>query len=1057
MTKLVISLLGTFSVIKNGKPLHRFESDNARALLAYLITEPSLHQRSVLAAMLWPDHDEKTARNNLRQTLFKLRKTLQDDDEQSPPILLVTAKTVQLNPEALIEADILTLKDALASDQPEKQKQALDVYTAPLLNEANLATNIGFDEWLLVKREILHQQVMAVCDKLLATAVAQGDWSQTEQLAHKQLNLDPWRESTARTLMQALAQQGKRSEALRVFATCRDTLWQELGISPMPETIALAEKIKLDDNLTTPNTPTAAQPHLLVNHNLPTDLTPFIGRQAELAQIAQRIADPACRLLTLTGIGGLGKTRLAFQAARNAYHHYPDGVWLVPLADLPPDSTTHQLDAAVANALPLSPSGTAPLHQQVENFLRQRRLLLLLDNAEHIPAVAVYVTALLSAAPGVECLVTSRKPLGVPGEWLLPLPPLTHTRADANLADAVHLFLQHARMIRPDFPLSTVGEPLVARICQLLGGHPLAIELAAGWVNILTIPEIMAEIEAGLDILTDDASTRPFRHANIHQILEQTWQQLSTNEQKIVARMSLFRGGGSLQAVREMTGATLPVLKQLVNRSLVHLESKSSQQNRYTLHELVRMFAAKKLADETAVAQQAHANYYIRLAKTTAPLLPTRQYLDAFQQILTEQDNLLATWEYALSQADFASLEILGVVLTSYLQDTGQFEAGYTRFAELLAHCQNYERRFFFINRLASFLSFLPTNDENTAKTIALCQQAYQMAQAHNDTYETAVACLQHGIALRRSHQFTQAWQKWEEGLIFLTATPTNFHLWLRTAILSQMAGIAVFLNKLEEGWQVGQEAIAIAQQCGSPTLLWTASYITSIVALRQNRLTEAEKLIKNILNVFQHHAFPYHRVHTLQMLGFIAYDQGNWNKAVAYFQESSTINQNQLGDLAAEATNNNLLAHISFKQQKWQDAVQYAETGIEQARLTNDRWRTGQILLSLALSRHYLGQTQEAAADLKQARHLADQLQEPGLQTITLIALVEWAGINNYRALAEKCVACIRAHYPLTDSWIRDITELCARFSLNPDSAEVMTWDELQPLLSQSLECAAG
>ncbi|MBE2198854.1 MAG: AAA family ATPase [Anaerolinea sp.] len=1048
-TALNLTFFSRFHAALNGRSLHRFESDNARALLVYLVLEaPHAHRRAHLASLFWPDHAEKDARNNLRQTLFKLRRALHDD-QRDPPYLLVNNQTVQWNPvwmaETVVDVWQLTaVLDQLASGQPIPPESVLNLYTGPLLADAALQAGLGFEEWLLIKREQLHQRVMAALTRLIEAATANQQWATAGQIASRQIALDSWREESYRQLMWALAAQGERTAALALFEQCRAVLWQELGVPPTPETVALYEQIRQEDEPRPAAVPLAPSP---LSHNLPVDLTPFIGRELLLEQAAGCLSDPACRLLTLNGLGGIGKTRLAVQLARHLQSRFADGVWLVNLDSLPSQSSREQLSAAISAALPFTPASSAPLRQQLANYLRQRHLLLLCDNFEHLLPLADHLLALLADAPGVQCVVTSRQPLGVPGEWLLPVPPLAYPATTDSRQpeqyEAARLFFQQARMARPDFPLSVVAEPFVAQICRLVEGHPLALELAASWVDTLSCREIAAEIANGLTLLHDSAGQRPLRHASIGQIMHQSWARLSDAERRTVNRMAVFAGGGTRTAVEQIAEATLPILKTVVSRSLVQMTVTAQRSPRYSLHELARHYAATALiaSGERDAARQQHARYYADLLTAQAPLMSSAQAISALQTIQPEADNLNAAWQWAVETADCAFFAQTVGVATAYWQNNSQYEQGVEMVTAALAVCADSPIAYRWQNRLASLRNFLAVD---TAVTLELLLEAFTAAQLANDPREAAYACLQQGVALRRSSQFAAAWETTEAGLGLIHPEED---LWLTSSLANQLCNLASLVNRLEEGTHYGQLALTTSTRMGHPPSIWTANYVLAQLALRQSKLDEAESYIKASWAALGEHPFPYHRANSRQLQGFIVYAQGDWAAAGALFAEADSLNR-AVGDPTLTGTVQGMMAHLALKQRRWAEAVQMGETAVQTARLAGDRWRLGQVLLTLALASEYTGQRQQAAVCFQEALALADSLQEVGLQTVCLIAWMEWLALLGQRPLAEELVAGLRRYFTLTAAWQEEVAALCGRFGLG-ETAVPQPW----PVLKEKLE----
>ncbi len=386
-----------------------------------------------------------------------------------------------------------------------------------------------------------------------------------------------------------------------------------------------------------PAPPAAASP--------PAAAPPLIGRASELETLAQRLADPACRLLTLTGPGGVGKTSLATALAARVAASFPDGVLTLALAGAqrPPEAVS-----ALAEALGLRFEHGQAATAQLVAALAPRRQLIVLDNLEQLldgPELVALLAAILAEAPDVRLLVTSRERLRLRDEWVYELGGLA-TDGEAVASDAVLLFVERARRVQGDFALSPANAAAVGQICRLVGGTPLAIELAASWLPTLSPAEIAAELTRSLELLSSDARDLPARHRSVRTVFEGSWRLLSSDEQPLLSRLALFRGGFTREAAEFVAGARLPQLAALMQKSLVQ-----RQGERYTLHELIRQFAAERLraVGDAEPTMQRFVDYYRSLAAQIAARLTTEGELSWIGQLADEADNLRAALRAALT------------------------------------------------------------------------------------------------------------------------------------------------------------------------------------------------------------------------------------------------------------------------------------------------------------------------------------------------------------------------------------------------------------------------
>jgi predicted ATPase len=328
--------------------------------------------------------------------------------------------------------------------------------------------------------------------------------------------------------------------------------------------------------------------------NLPPQPTPFIGREYEISQITALLAEPTCRLLTLVGPGGIGKTRLALEAAGLQRSAFAQGAYLVPLQPL---SSPEFIVPAIAETLHFQFYSVDDPKHQLLDYLRDRSLLLVMDNFEHLLNSAQLISEILAFAPDVKVLATSRERLNLLEEWVLDVQglsaPANETETEILDYDAVQLFLQSAQRIQVGFTLTDAQKPAVARICHLVGGMPLGLELAAAWVRALACEEIADEIERGLDLLATSARNVEPRHRTMRIVLDHSWNLLTNIERDVFQRLSVFKGGFRKEAAQNVTGTSIQTLSALVDKSLIRV----SANGRYEQHELLWQYAREKLTE----------------------------------------------------------------------------------------------------------------------------------------------------------------------------------------------------------------------------------------------------------------------------------------------------------------------------------------------------------------------------------------------------------------------------------------------------------------------------
>jgi predicted ATPase/DNA-binding CsgD family transcriptional regulator len=382
--------------------------------------------------------------------------------------------------------------------------------------------------------------------------------------------------------------------------------------------------------------------------------TPFVGRQAELDQLRALLADPAARLVTVLGPGGIGKTRLALELLATRAREDHERVFL-PLAALDgPD----EFLPALAEALGLRLALDSDLRRALGEHLADRRMLLVLDNFEHLLEAAPEVGDLLAKATGIQVLVTSREKLGLRGEVLVHLHGLPQPGADlppeVGEFDAVRLFLQQAGRVRPGFALTAEDSPAIARICRLVDGAPLALLLAASWIESFSPQEIAERIERDVDFLAQELRDLPPRHRSLRAVFDSSFARLAERERAIFARLSVFRGGFNEEAALAVTGADLPLLLALVRKSLLW---RRPDNGRYELHELLRQYAAGKLSPaETDALRHTHAEYFTGFLAAREMQIKSPDQIAALDAIQADWENVCTAGAWVVGRRDFEAV-----------------------------------------------------------------------------------------------------------------------------------------------------------------------------------------------------------------------------------------------------------------------------------------------------------------------------------------------------------------------------------------------------------------
>ena len=689
MGELKLALLGRPRVTCDDTPLPGWALQKSLASLAYLAVTGRPHSRGALAGLFWPDCTEANARSNLRKVLAELRQRI-------PSHLVITRAQVAFDRESAYWLDVEAFERGVGRALPLQESrltgtgaaalaETIALYRDGFLLGLSVLHAPAFEEWLLLEREHLRSLALRALHALVDhhAVHAQPEW--TLAYLDRLLALEPAHEEAHRHKMVLLALRGERVAALRQYEACRQAV-QALEAEPDGETTALYEQIRSGASLPVPR---AAR---VPGHRLHAPLTPLVGREAELAEVRARLRDPSCRLLNLVGPGGVGKTHLALRAAAGLLPGgrrfagppdcFADGVYVVRLGSVP---AVEAIVPAIAQALDLPLLEGAHPQRQVANYLAGKQLLLVVDSFEHLPAGASLLVDLLHAAPGLKILVTSRARLGVQVEHQFPLDGLA---CPGRLPDepeslasmpAVQLYLSGARRIRPGFKVSAGDLLHIVRICRLVDGLPLAILLAASWAGMLTPAEIASQLELesgrGLDLLQTEGQDLPARQRSMRAVFDHSWDLLAARERQVLAGLSVFRGSFTLEAARQVAGASLRELRALMDRSLLQ----RAAAGRYATHELLRQYAAERLEGAPTAAQAArdrHSAYFAAALERWWADLQGSRHQAALGEMGAEVGNLRTAWNSAVERGQLAQLDQAMEGLCYFYKWLGRYEEG---------------------------------------------------------------------------------------------------------------------------------------------------------------------------------------------------------------------------------------------------------------------------------------------------------------------------------------------------------------------------------------------
>lgn len=1017
MDKLTINSFGALQVLCGDQPITEFRTDKTRALLIYLAVEGNKsHSRETLAGLLWSDQSSENALHNLRQAISFLRKIL-GDRQESEPLLLLDRDTVQINPNKPIVLDVAVFNHALqtayrhynhrhgtGSLNIRALKKAIGIYRGPFLDQFVITGGPLFEEWALLERESSSRQVIRALGLLAEYHERRGEYEQARQAAQRLVELAPWEENAHALIMRLLMIDGQWSAAQSQYMACRRILQDELDLEPSAGTESLFAELRrraAAHQLLPPRFPQAST-------NLPIPDTPFVGRSSELDRLAELLADPSCRLITLLGMGGSGKTRLAIQAASDYVGLFSDGVFFVPLDGI---DTHEELVGAAAFAVGFRFFGDRPADEQLSIFLRDKDCLLVLDSFEHLikPNQEVsqpirFILDLLKSSKRVKLLITTRTILNLRQENILDVIGLAYPDRGGQVhqTDAIDLFEQTARRWQSTFTASKDWGDIVD-ICRELIGIPLAIELAAGWVRSQTCSQILSGIRSDMDHISSTMKDIPERHRSLRAVFDHSWNMLSDVERSIFSKLAVFTGSFLSSAAEAICETNLVTLESLAQQSLLQ----RSSSGRYQMHALTRRFAAEKLSSREEDGNHAafrFADYYARFLRERRDTLKSKNQQQALEEIDLELANLRTAWNLLVECGRPEDFIQGGEALFHYFNIRAGFHEGIQHFRkaiEVLERSGDSEPALGWLLTYLGGLAYRAHDNELAATSLERARQILIAADERK------------GLALC---------------LVF----------WSSTAARRREHTLSI---------QAVEQSISLFQQAGD---IWGESYALYLLGLylnRQGKMDGAEELMHKSLDAARRSGDIHRQISPLNILGDNACQKGEYKAALLYFEESLTLCREiqdryneamvelnmgtvyhldrdygkarqlyesslkvcrEIGDTAGQAMALSNLGELLVDCGEHAQAMPYFKQGLDLSREHEDEWSEISLLNNTANTCLELNNIQEAKYYLTQSVALVKSLNSPPTAAITLLQLARYLVKIDRLEQARELLVCL-------------------------------------------------
>lgn len=951
------------------------------ALLYYLIIQGNWVSREVIADLFWELDDEKS-RSNLRVTLTKIR---QEPDLNWLSFLKVEKNRLKMT----LASDVSDFRKAIKSRQWIK---AQELYRGPLLNGVKLNKAAQFSNWLELERENSHHQWRKAITAQASLWEREGLYDDASELIQTLLKEDYETyeeiEETVLQLLRCADKSGEYESALHCYQNTKKRFEKEnLFFSEHIEKLAESLEKKRQQEII------IAEP-ILPKHTIPIQANSFVGRQMELDEISKMLEQPSCRLLTLKGLGGIGKTRLALQFSKSQAERFSDGVHFIFLAAL---QSTKNLAATILNTLKISVSVGQTPEACLKSSLQNKKILLTLDNFEHLLEGVSLLGELLECAPNLKLLVTSREPLNITWEQTFEVFGMRYPKKvkEENFAkyDAVRLFTRTAQLTDSHFQLEKENYSAVLDICRIVEGMPLGLELAASWLQLSSCQQVADLLAEDVALVESTLRDIPERHRNLDRVFEQSWQLLSELEQSVLSQLAIFRGGFDKEAVKVIINSQPITLLRLRQKSLV----RRARGEQFDMHEVIRQGAEKKLKENDGKYQKVrsgHSKYYLSLFINNKNAIEASE-LEIIKIIKANSDNIREAWNWAVYTLDIETLQSSLTPIHFFHMDQGRFQEAIELYNYAEKYISQHHAKSPIFPHLLERKSWCLNMLGDVQQSIAYSKESIKLSKKLKDIKGIIVSLYTFGVIEKGRGNDFQARAAWQEALDLAEEhdeTVEALNIFSNLAVLEEREGN---YKKAEANYR---GALKASKQLGeNPRYLMYLNNLATFL-LNRERFDEAEILAKEGFSlsesINQSAMLPYFLLKLARVASFRkAYDEA-WQLA-------------QRGLILAQEQNNtsycaklyHFLGDIALTTKQLLQSYHCFQQGLQIAQDVQNSPIIHQILVSVAKLYSLEGETEKAIS-----------LLELLLQQSPLVKTTEKNITNLLKDLKERAVSAQHA-----------------------------------------------